>query len=255
MANAPLLTDLIPRRTSAYLAVLVAGVVTVLILGGLYALGIKLSALTTDGRVAAFDLDCEGSVGTWFSIIVLFLCGLASLLIRRLRRVQPGCTSRERCVWLAVSLVWFTMSLDEGASLHEGFKEMMAMVLGTRLMGDGSIFWAVPYFVALSAAGSFMLWAMRRTRPAVLCLFSAGGCYTFAVAAQLELILRDLGPWEIWLEESFELMGDLCILVALGLHARSLVFEIEFACRRISDGFQPLSALSCGQRQLLVDAR
>ena len=176
MANAPLLTDLVPRRTSAYLAVLIAGVVTVLMLGGLYALGIKLSSLTTDGKVAAFDLDCEGSIGTWLSIVVLFLCGLVTLLIRQLRRVQSGCTFRERCGWLAVSLVWFTMSLDEGASLHEGFKEMMALALGTRLMGDGSIYWVVPYFAALSAAGLFMLWAMRRTWPPVVCLFSAGGC-------------------------------------------------------------------------------
>jgi hypothetical protein len=226
MNNPPLLSDLVPRRNVTYSYLFAGGVSIILCLGALYWLGFRLAQFTTDGQVAAFDLDHEGSIASWFSITLLFLCGSTTLLIRALRHAA-GCSSRERRVWLLVSLLWFCMSLDEGASLHEGFKEAVAKLAGSRLFGDGSIYWAVPYFMLLSAAGLFLLGKTWRNLPSIVCLLSAGIAYGLAAVGQLDLILAGRPILETWLEESCEMLGDLCILFCLLLHARSIVSETE----------------------------
>jgi hypothetical protein len=197
------------------------GVAMSLLFGALYAAGTRLSTQTTDGRVAALDLDSEGSIASWFSIVLLFCCGQATLLVRRLRVAADGSRGESRA-WLAVAAVWFIMSLDEGASLHEGFKELLARVAGTRIFGDGSISWAVPYFVVLSASGCFMLAAVRRTPAAVVCLFGAGLSFAMAVVMQLEVVFPTRPALSTWIEESCEMLGDLLVLITLGLHARGL---------------------------------
>ena len=210
-----------------YLLLLLGGAGIILLLCALYGMGTTLSSMTTDGTVAAFDLDAEGSIASWFSASLLMFCGLTALLVRKVQANLGGWFPVDRRGWLAVSMVWFIMSLDEGASLHEGFKEMMVRLVGTRIIGDGSVYWVVPYFFILSVTGMFLLCSFRRTPAALTCLFSAGLCHSIAVLSQMEWILRGVWPAQIMVEESAEMMGYLLILLALALHARSLVFELE----------------------------
>jgi hypothetical protein len=234
MATNPLLAEIIPRRTSTYVLILAAGIAIVAVLDGLYVVGLKLASLTTDGQLAAFDLDSEGSIASWFSIVLLFLCGQAALLVRRLR-VAAGCRRREAWMWLATACVWFVMSLDEAASLHEAFKELAARLIGTRVAGDGSIYWVVPYAVVLSGVGAFILASVKRTPAAAACLISAAACYALAVASQTELIWRGLWPFQIWFEESCEMLGDLLILLTFGLYARCLVLPVNSTTQQLND--------------------
>lgn len=220
MVHGPRLAELVPRRAAFYVILLISGFSIVLALGLLYRIGLLLGPRTTDGVVSAFDLDSEGSIASWFSIIVLFLCGLVTLLVRTLR-MAAGAGRHESIGWLAVACLWFLMSLDEGASLHEGFKEMMVLITGRRIMGDGSVYWAVPYFALLSAAGLFLLNHVRRSSAAVICLLSSGFCFAIAIAAQLDFILRGKPFLETWLEESGEMMGQLLILACVSMFARS----------------------------------
>lgn len=226
MRHPPLLSELIPRRNSTYLTIFAGGVSLILILGGLYVLGFRLAYLTTDGKLAALDLDSEGSIASWCSIVLLFSCGLTTMLVRRLR-VAASCSPTEGRLWLAVSALWFTMSLDEGASLHEAFKEMMARLTGTRILGDGSVYWVVPYFLLLSASGLFMLRAARGCSAAVASLVGAGISYAIAIIAQFEFFIGNHPAIETWIEESCEMLGGLFILLSLGLYARSVVLELE----------------------------
>lgn len=226
MSRPPLLSELIPRRNSTFLTIFSGGVLLNLSLGGLYAIGFRLAHLTTDGKLAALDLDSEGSIASWCSIVLLFMCGLATLSVRRLR-VAARCSLIESRLWLAVCLLWFTMSLDEGASLHEAFKEVIARITGTRILGDGSIYWAVPYFLLLSASGLFVLRAALRCPPAVASLLGAGVSYAIAIIAQFEFLLGKHPAIETWIEESCEMLGGLFILLTLGLYARSVVLELE----------------------------
>ncbi len=226
MGNSPRLADVFPRRNVTYLFMLISGFTAILFFGGLHFLGQRLAGLTTDGKIAAFDLDSEGSIASWFSIVLLFVCALASLVVGRLR-VAQDCTQFESLGWRSVALLWLTMSIDEGASLHEAFKELMTRMTGTRILGDGSIYWAVPYTVLLLSAGLFLLWAARRSLPALACLAGAGISYAVAVVAQLEWLLQNRPSIETWIEESCEMLGGLFILLTLVLYARSDGFQIE----------------------------
>ncbi len=226
MSGVPLVSDLIPRRRATFAWILAAGVGAIALLGVLYELGRNLGAATTDGSVAAFDLDSEGSIACWLSVVIL-LCSAVAALVARTVRTAAGCSRGERRAWLAISVFWCLMSLDEGASLHEGFKELVARLTGTRILGDGSIYWVVPYFGAFSAIGCFLLFHGRREWPAVLCLFTAALCYGLAISGQLDLWLRGHVAIETWLEESCEMLGDLLMLLVLGLIARREVVEIE----------------------------
>ena len=57
-----------------YLLILIVGAGIIAALERLYHIMPLLVPLTTDGRVAAFDLDGEGSLAVWFSSMTLRLC-------------------------------------------------------------------------------------------------------------------------------------------------------------------------------------
>jgi hypothetical protein len=206
--------------------VFLVGVILIMILGLFYAVGLRLSSWTTDGKVAALDLDHEGSIASWFSVTLLTLCGLTTLVIRRMRRAA-GCNAAESRAWLLMGLLWVVMSIDEGSSLHEAFKEALVRITSSRLMGDGSIYWAVPYFFLLSVAGLFLLFKVRRNLLLVACLAGAGSAFGIAAAGQLDLILSGKPYLETWIEESCEMFADLCILLCLMLYTRKLAEEME----------------------------
>jgi len=224
-----LVAELLPRGRRAYLTLAIVGVGCVVLFGVLHVLGhTYLGRFTTNGSVEAFDLDSEGSLATWFNAMLLFLCGQVTLLLWY--ALDPagerpegarGANGRLRGGLLASSIVWFAMSADEGGSLHEGFKELAVMLLGTRLHGDGSIYWIVPYFVVLAATGVFLLRRMGRT-PAGGLLMAAGGLWALAVVNQLELLFAQ--PLiSILVEESCETLGSLCLLASLCLFAHDAV--------------------------------
>ncbi len=221
------LTDLVPRRLSAFLLVLLAGLVVIAALEGLYAWMPELAAKTTDGRVAAFDLDDEGTLAVGFSSMTLALAGLVAMLVYSIRRHKTDDYPGRYRVWLWAALCWFLLSIDETSSLHEGFKEMMVMVTGTRVFGDGSIWWASVYFFLLGAVGTRLLVDMRQCWLSSGALLLVAACYAVAVAAQLGWILPESGARGVMLEEGAEMVGNLMLLLAMGLHARYVILDAE----------------------------
>ncbi|MGH7194857.1 MAG: hypothetical protein ACREJM_15180, partial [Candidatus Saccharimonadales bacterium] len=65
------LTDLVPRRRGALTLLFAAGLAMVAALEALHTCQARVAHLTTDGHVAAFDLDGEGSLAVWFSTATL----------------------------------------------------------------------------------------------------------------------------------------------------------------------------------------
>lgn len=220
-----MLCDLIPRETRTYVWFLAIGSAVVVSLAVLY--GANLAAAdrlgTSDGRIAAFDLDGEGSLAAWFSSTLLFLSFQTSLLIAYARRNSADALPHESRIWSLSSLVWLLMSIDELSSLHEGFKELAARVFHTRIMGDGSIYWAVPYAVLLLSVGFTLLWQLRDDACAAACLLTSGVSFAVAASCQLEWILPGGQPMEVIVEECCELWGDLFLLGSLGFAARHFV--------------------------------
>lgn len=225
-------TDLIPKRLSVFALLFLGGLTVIVGLVYLYSWMPDLAGYTTDGRVAAFDLDGEGSLAVWVSSTLLNLSALVALLVFSVRRHRTDDYNGRYRVWLWAAMCWLVMSIDETGSVHEGFKEMMTRLAGTRLFGDGSIWWVVPYFFLLGAVGLRLLVDMRECRLSSSALLAAGAAYATSVVAQLGWIAGQGGAREVMIEESAELLGDLLILMAMGLHARFVILDAEGLIKR-----------------------
>ena len=220
-------TDLIPKRLSSFALLFLLGLSLIAGLVYLYSLMPRLAGYTHDGRVAAFDLDGEGSLAVWLSSTLLSLSGLVAILVYTVRRYRTDDYHGRYRVWLWAAMCWFVMSVDETGSVHEGFKEMMSVVTGTRIFGDGSIWWVIPYFFLLGAVGLRLLLDMRECWLSSSALVGAGAAYALSVIAQLGWLLGRGGAKEVMVEEGAELIGDLLILMAMGLHARFVILDAK----------------------------
>ncbi len=225
MGQEPRLTDLVPLRLPVFLIPLIAGLALIAGLETLYAWMPQLADRTTDGRVAAFDLDGEGSLAVWFSSMTLAAAGVVAVLIYLVRRHKVDDYHGYYRIWLWAAMCWFLMSLDETASLHEGFKEAMAILAGTRLFGDGSIWWVVPYFFLLGAVGTRLLVDMRDCWLSSATLVLTAISYFVAVLVQLGWLMPESGARGVMVEEGAEMFGNLSLLLAMGLHARHVVLD------------------------------
>ena len=225
----PKLTDLVPTNLAVFLMMFLVGLAIVAGLEVLYAWMPKVAALTRDGSVATIDLDSEGSLAVWFSSMTLALAGLVAILVFTIRRHKKDDYQGIYRIWLWAAACWFLLSIDETASLHEGFKEMMTCVTGTRVLagGDGSIWWVIAYVFLLGAVGTRLLIDMRHCRLSLLAMIATATCYVTAVAAQLGWVLPESGARGIMLEEGAEMVGNLFLLLAMGLHARYVILDAE----------------------------
>lgn len=221
------LTDLIPRPLWVYAVALVLGLGVVAGLEWLYGLMPRLAPMTNDGAVEAFDLDGEGTLAVWFSSTTLTAAAFVAYIVYTVRRHRRDDYHGVYRIWLWASACWLLMSLDETASLHEGFKAMMTHLTGHALLGDGSLWWAIPYFFLLGAVGIRLLIDMRECWLSRGCLVMVAGCYAVAVAAQLEWLLPQSGARGIMLEEGAEMTGDWMLLMAMALHARHVILDAE----------------------------
>ncbi len=212
------LIDLAPRRRGAYALLFLAGLASVGVLEACYKWSSVLVPMTTDGRVAAFDLEGEGSLAVWFSCATLELATLTGLAAWAIRRRTPGV--RAPHILLPAAACWLVMSIDECGSLHEAFKELMSRGTGHRLHGDGTIWWVMAYGVVLSAIGCRLVWELRKSPAAAIALFATGGFYAVAVLAEMALVIPNKGEAEIMLEEGCEMVGNLCLLLSMGFYAR-----------------------------------
>jgi hypothetical protein len=229
MDGQPRITDLVPRPNAVFAAIFAAGVTVIGVLEVLFLAIPALSSMTTDGRVAAFDLDSEGSLAVWFSCATLELAAASALLIYGIRRHTLGLGRKGHRVWLCAAACWLVMSVDECGSVHEAFKELMSKTTGHRLLGDGTIWWVAAYGIVLGAVGLRLLWTMRRCPGAAAALGATALCYSIAVLAEMAWILPRKGTPGVMLEEGSEMLGNLCLLLSMGLFARHAAEEASVA--------------------------
>jgi len=209
------LIDLVPRTNRFFAWLCLGGAAIVGVLEVLYAIMPLLSPHTTDGRVATFDLDCEGSLAVWVSSFTLLAAAGCCLLIY----VLGAETKLHSKLWIWAACCWTVMSIDECSSVHEAFKEMMTHLTGERLGPEGIYWWAGAYFVVLSTTGTAMLWQMRKAPLAVAALFATAGFYALAVLCELGWPLaKDKSG--VMLEEGCEMLGNFALLASTGLFAK-----------------------------------
>lgn len=226
LENQPRVTDLVPQRPWVIGLWLLLGLGIIAGLEWLYFWMPQMAAMTSDGRVAAFDLDGEGSVGGWLSSALLALSGFAAILIYSLRKHRVDDYRGRYRVWLWAASCWFVMSIDESGSLHEGFKEMMTWLTGRRLLGDGSLWWVIGYGSVLAILGLRLVFDLRESWPATLAFLAAGTCLAAAVIVQLGWLLPERGAFGVMVEEGLEMAGYSFLLLTMVLYSRYLIRDI-----------------------------
>jgi hypothetical protein len=227
MDRQPRITDLVPKTYVAFGLLFVAGLAIVAGLEALYFWMPEFASKTRDGTIAAFDLDGEGSLAVWFSSATLALASMTALLVYSVRRHTADDYHGRYRIWIWAALAWLVMSIDEGSSLHEGFKEMMTTLTGQRITGDGSMWWIGAYALLLGIVGLRLILEMRTCLVSTSALLACAVCYVTAVLAQLGWIMPGSGAKGVMLEEGCEMVGNLFLILSMGLHARYVILVAQ----------------------------
>ena len=228
----PRLIDLVPVRLPVILVLFVLGLGIIAGLEALY-LWMPKSVMAVDGRVAAFDLRGSANLAVWFSAMTLALAGAMAIVVYSVRRYRTDDYHGRYRVWLWAALCCFVISLDQTAHLREGFKQMAARLTGTPLYGDGSVWWIIAYVFLLGAIGTRLWVDMFSSVLSSGALLAGTLCYGVIAAARFGLIQVPAGaqpgqPVEpVMIEVGAQLLGNLWVLLAMGLHARHVILDAE----------------------------
>jgi hypothetical protein len=233
LAEQPGLSDLVPRRFSTVAAIFLLGLAGI---GGLLALdtycpgGISPQIpKSPNPQISAFDLAAAGSLARWFSALLLLGAAAVALLVYSIRRYKVHDYQGRYRIWVWAAVCCFLVATDTAAPLHGAFSELMTALAGTRLLGDGSIWWIVPAALLLGAVGSRLLVDMWECRSSSGLAILALGCYAVAVAAHYGW----LGPHAagaragLLVDHGARMTGHLLLLTAMGWHARHVLLDAQ----------------------------
>lgn len=174
------------------------------------------------GLIDLFQLGLEENVPTLFSSFQLIVAGLLLALIG----VAHKANGESYSYWLALSLTFFFLAVDETAQIHERFNALRGTF---QLTGFFYFAWVVPYAVGmiifLAVFSKFLLRLPARTAR----LFVASGAIYLVGAMGLEMLgakysyvtIRSLGSLDlpylilVTIEEMLELLGIAIFIYAL----------------------------------------
>lgn len=223
----PRITDLVPRRYSILFILFVAGLAAIAGLEAAYYWLPHWTHISSDGQIAALDLEGEGSLASWFSSTTLALAAVVAAIIFSLRRHRQDDYHGRYRVWLWAAALWMTMSIDESASLHEGFKELASHFSGQRGYGDGSIWWIAGYGLIFATVGTRLFLEMRCCRLSSGALVLGVLCYVGAVATKIGIVPELHGTYAVMAKEGCEMAGNVLLLFSMVVHARYTVLDAQ----------------------------
>lgn len=224
----PRVTDLVPQRY---------GVLALLFLTGLTAIGAleaahywlpQLSRMTGDSRLIALDLASDAALANWFSSTTLALAAVTALLIYSVRRHRKDDYHGRYRVWLWAAALWALLSVDEGASLHEGFSELAAHFSGDVRAG-GVLAWVAAYGLLFAGIGTRLFLEMRSCRLSSTSLGAAVACFVAAIIAKTRIVPAISGDYALMTEEGCEMLGDVLLLFSMAAHARYTILDAQGA--------------------------
>lgn len=223
----PRMTDLIPKKRLTFIAAFLAGMAAIL---GLVALHTWLPGAMPQlvgRRMAAFDLAAPGSLRACFATLLLLVSAISAIGVYVIRSHKVDDYQGHYRIWLWAAGCWLLMAIDSAASLRDAFREVMTVVTGTRVLGDGAIWWAGPAALLLGAIGSRLVVDMWRCRESSMTLLTAGGCYVVAAAIHFGGLPQPTETDQVVLSHGLLLGGHLLVLLAMGLHARHVLMDAE----------------------------
>ncbi len=159
------------------------------------------------GLLRLFDVSGESNIPEWYSVITL---GFSSVLLLVIGLLKKGEHDRFTPYWLFMSFVFFFLSLDEGACIHEGVSSFMSTHAKTS--GALSYGWVIPWGIfTLAFAFFYIRFLLALPRKTAVLMVIAGAIYvggalgmefvegaldqSIGALSMTEVIMRDLEEW------------------------------------------------------------
>lgn len=193
-----------------------------------YLMGIK----ETTPVVHLFHVAEEGNLTTWFSALLLLVCCMLLALIATVTKCQGKRYWRH---WGVLSGLFFYLSLDEAAAIHELAIEPLRALFNTA--GIFYYAWVIPAIVLLAVLAIFYAKFLRDLpRRSSVLFMVAGIIYVFgAIGMDMAvgvIITRQLPrlfePALITIEEMCENFGVILFIYALLLYIKSHIHVSRF---------------------------
>jgi hypothetical protein len=219
--------DLVPRRLIILAMWLAAGLAIISGLEVLHGWQCELSAAVAGGQFAAFDLTRTGCLGSWFSSLLLLAASASAALTYTIRRHRTDDYRGRYRIWLWAALCCLFAATDVAADLDDSFRQIMIHSTNTRIWGDGTLWWIIPYVLVLGTFGSRLVLDMRPCRLSITAFSLAAAGYL--VAASMELGLFSIGDAvrTVMFKAGAAMFGHLMLLMSMVLNARYVILDAE----------------------------
>lgn len=234
-APAALLLSIDPARAIRTLCLCIA------VLLGLHGATMAMRMAHVSGLVSfvrLFDLDTEANVPTYYAVQQLACAAVLLMVIGADARQRGARFARH---WLVLGVLFWFLSLDELAQIHES----LSRVVRTRLHVDGMLHhaWVIPYGVFTAAVGlaylPFLMHLPGRMRrlvvwAALIYLGGAVGMELYGGLLHARLGVAELGTstaymTEVVVEEGMEMFGIALFIYALLTHMQETMGRIHMA--------------------------
>jgi hypothetical protein len=149
-------TLVVPVDIDRMCIALALGAATLCVVGVLTNIGYATSDRAPDRFQRFVDLNAEGNLPTWYSVVLLAssAAAVAAVAAQRRARRRPDAST-----WFGLAAVVALMSLDEMVSLHEAAGHVLDDHVDVPLLGKYA--WIVPGTAAAIAAAMVLLRAVR----------------------------------------------------------------------------------------------
>jgi len=107
------------------------------------------------GLVPLFNFDTESNVPTWYSSVALFMCSLLLGIIAYQKKIEMD---RYRSYWIALSLIFLYLSIDEASQIHE---ESMKLIGLFPQLNSGGIFYFSWTIIGIPLVSIFILFYIK----------------------------------------------------------------------------------------------
>lgn len=221
----PRLIDLIPLRAWSMAAVFVAGLLAVAALLALHAWAPRMAAWAPSGRPVAFDLNDPQGLARWFSTLVLACAALAAVTVYSIRRYKLDDYHGHYHIWLWAALCWLYMSAEQSTCLRQTLADVLVVLTGTPLVGDGSVWWIVLYGFLIGGVAARLVVDMRGCLISSLALLGAAVCYGVVLLAHFQMLTGFYSGDPLVLRHGAVLVGNYLIFMAMLLHGRYVLFD------------------------------
>ena len=214
----PRLADFVPTSVLPFLLLFLTGLAAIA--------GLAACFLWIPIRTSAFDLAGSGSLATWLGSLLLALASVTAGIVHSVRRFRLDDYRNHYRIWLWAACCWLLLSVDHTANLRCTLKDLLVATTGTRLYGDGSLWWIAVYVFLLGGVGSRLLIDMRHNWASSATLLMAGCAYLAALAVRFDIILASDPPTQkIVVQQGGVLLGGLLLFLSMGLHARYVLLD------------------------------